>query len=227
MRIAILGPDPVARGFAKEALVRVGHVCQTFSSGNEIIRQLRRETYDLLILDWLVTDISGEEVMLWAHKNLPGRVPVIFLSKRGRDEDLVRILAAGADGYLVKPISGDVLAAYVNALARSIAGVDLKGRLSVREFEFDLRRKILLANGACVETTPKEFDIALLFFRNLGNSVSRGHLLDIVWRQHPVSVSRTVDTHISNVRTKLNLNPENGYVFKPIYGFGYILDLVR
>ncbi|WP_175672707.1 response regulator transcription factor [Burkholderia ambifaria] len=226
MRIAILGSDPVARGFTKDALVRVGHTCQTFASGREIIRQLRRETYDLLILDWLIPDISGEEVMRWAHKNLPGRVPVIFLSKHGRDEDIIRILAAGADGYFIKPISPDVLAAHVNAFARCIAGVAFTSKLSIREFEFDLRKKILLARGTYVETTSKEFDLALLFFRNLGKSVSRGHLLDIVWKQHPVAVSRTVDTHISKVRTKLKLHPENGYVLKSIYGFGYILDLV-
>lgn len=227
MRIAILENDPVARSFMKETLVRAGNVCKTFVLGREIIRQLRHETYDLLILDWRLRDISGEEVMHWVHGNLHGRVPVIFLTDQWRDEDLIRVLAAGADGYFPKSISPGVLMAHVNALGRRVTEYDFKGKLNFREFEFDLGKKIILINGVYLETTPKEFDMALLFFRNLGRSVSRGHLLDMVWGRPSAALSRTVDTHISKVRTKLKLRPENGYMLKPIYGFGYRLDIME
>ncbi|MCA8318576.1 response regulator transcription factor [Burkholderia cepacia] len=227
MRIAILGSDKTSRDFVEEALVRVGYTCETFSSGREIIRQLRCETYDLIILDWLLSDMSGEAVMRWAHESLPMRIPVIFLSKRRRDEDLIRMLAAGADAYLQKPISPDLLAAHVGALARRIAAGDLKSKVRIREFEFDLRNKVIMANGKYFETTPKEFDIALLLFSNIGRSMSRRCLVDIVWRRDSAAVSRTVDTHVSNIRTKLRLNPDNGYTLRPIYGFGYILSLAE
>lgn len=229
MRIAILEDDPVALEFVNATLSQAGHVCKTFVSGWELVRWLRRETFDLLILDWVLPDLSGEDVMRWANHNLPERPLVLFLTNRRQDDDIITILTAGADEYLVKPISPGVLLARVNALTRRLARadpVDPASKLNFREFEFDLARQVLCANGHYIATTQKEFDTALLLFRNLGRSVSRGHLLDIVWKQAPDTPSRTVDTNVSAIRNKLGLRPENGYVLKPIYGYGYRLDLV-
>lgn len=96
--------------------------------------------------------------------------------------------------------------------------------LVVEPYHFDLARKQLTMDGAAVEMTDKEFELAAFLFRNLGRLLSRGHLLEAVWGRNPDLATRTVDTHISRVRSKLNLRPENGFRLTPTYNFGYRLE---
>ena len=96
----------------------------------------------------------------------------------------------------------------------------------VAPYQFDLARKVLSIDGAVVEMTDKEFELAAFLFRNLGRLLSRGHLLEAVWGRNPDLATRTVDTHISRVRSKLNLRPENGFRLTPTYNFGYRLEKI-
>ena len=96
--------------------------------------------------------------------------------------------------------------------------------LDFDRFKFDLRTQTLTANEEQIDMTQKEFHLALLLFRNIGRPLSRGHIREEVWGHDSDVPSRTMDTHVSRVRTKLNLRPEEGYLLAPVYSYGYRLE---
>jgi len=105
MRIAILDDDPSQLEFATQSLSPAGHTCHTFSEGGALIRELRRESFDLIVLDWNVTDMQGDEVLAWVRKHCNETLPVLFMTSRSRESDIVSALNAGADDYVVKPVA--------------------------------------------------------------------------------------------------------------------------
>jgi len=227
MRIAVLEDDPAHAAFVNETLSSAGHVCHEFFNGQAIIRALRRQTFDLLVLDWAVPETSGEEVLHWVRQSLGEHVPVIFMTARKRETDVMSILNAGADDYVVKPVSAGLLLARVSSLLRRAYKINPgTAKETFGEFEFDRRSAQILRNGVPVPLTLREFTLALLLFENLGRPLSRLHILEMVWKQAGNVPSRTMDTHISCLRTKLSLRPENGYRLASVYGYGYRLEKI-
>jgi len=228
MRIAILEDDPVQAGFVSDTLSAAGHVCHEFSKGMALVATLRRQTFDLLVLDWGIPDMSGEEVLLWVRQNLPEYLPVIFMTARGHDSDVTSILNAGADDYLIKPVSAAILRARITALLRRAYRDNSDRRIEIfGDFQFDLLSGNVMQNGLSVPLTQREFALALLLFQNLGRPLSRAHILEIVWKRAANIPSRTLDTHISSLRTKLGLRPKSGYRLATVYGYGYQLHHVQ
>jgi DNA-binding response OmpR family regulator len=228
MRIAVLDDDQEQTEFICNTLTAAGHICHAFASGRDLVRQLRRETFDLLILDWNVPHMSGEEVLRWVRHSLSESLPVIFMTSRSRETDIAAILNLGADDYVVKPVSASVLLARVSSLLRrAYAHSPSATREVYGDYEFDLSAKQLVLKGNAVSLTQKEFDLALLLFRNLSRPMSRAHILDVIWKQDTDIPSRTMDTHVSMLRSKLNLRPEHGYRLAPVYGYGYRLERVE
>lgn len=191
-------------------------------------KRLQRETFDLLVLDWNVPDMSGEEVLKWVRANQSEHsLPIIFMTSRDDEAGITQILNAGADDYVVKPVSGPILRARIGSLLRRAYPVNPEA--TVREFDqfrFDVNLKQAYVGDKAVSLTQKEFELALLLFQHLDRPLSRAHILDLVWKQATDIPSRTMDTHISMLRTKLGLRPENGYRLAPIYGYGYRLERV-
>jgi DNA-binding response OmpR family regulator len=218
MRIAVLDDDPAQTAFVHETMSAAGHVCHTFSEGRALVQQLHRQTFDLLILDWLVPDLSGEEVLRWVRSTLSERVPVIFMTSRGRESDIVSMLNTGADDYVVKPVTANVRRTYqLNTVAV---------KATFGDFEFDLNAKQVHVGQRLVSLTQKEFELALLLFQHLNRPLSRAHIVDMIWKQTVDIPTRTMDTHVSMLRSKLGLRPENGYRLAPIYGYGYRLEQI-
>src|ERR1700761_5117845 len=118
MRIAALDDDPALLESIERVLTEAGHSCQTFALAKTLIAALRRETFDLLVVDWNLPDMSGVETIAWARENLETPPPMLLLTSRSAEEDVVEGLNAGADDYVVKPAPGPVLLARVNALIR-------------------------------------------------------------------------------------------------------------
>lgn len=227
MRIAVLEDDPVYANFAIETLSADGHVCHGFSRGGALVHALRRQTFDLLLLDWVVPGTSGEEVLHWVRQNLREHVPVMFMTAYKRETDIMSILNAGADDYVIKPVSAGVLLARVSSLLRRAYKINAgTARETFGNFEFDRPSAQVLCNGVPVHLRLREFTLALLLFQNLGRPLSRSHILEMVWKQASDIPSRTLDTHISVIRTKLGLRPENGYRLAPVYGYGYCLEQI-
>jgi DNA-binding response OmpR family regulator len=224
MRIALLEDDPAQAAFAIEAMTTVGYICRQFLRGRELVHELRRQTYDLLMLDWM-PDMSGDELLCWVRQGLHAHVPVIFVTDRGHEYEVASILDAGADDYIVKPVPAVVLVARVaSVLRRAYRTSPANGRATFAEYEFDSRVKQVWKSGVQIPLTQREFALALLLFQNLGRPLSREHILEVVWSQRAEVLSRTMDTHISWLRTKLDLRQKNGYCLAPVYGYGYRLE---
>ncbi|MDO9194161.1 MAG: response regulator transcription factor [Undibacterium sp.] len=227
MRIAILDDDQSILELVCTILSAAGHVCHPFDSGKEMLHQLRRESYDMLILDWQVPDLSGTEVLHWVREKLPPTLPVLFMTSRSGEDDIVAGLAAGADDYMIKPIRRGELVARVQALLRrAYPSQTADEHVHFGPYKFETRAGRVSINDAPVEMTQKEFDLALLLFRNIGRPLSRAYILEAVWSRDIDIPSRTMDTHISRVRSKLELRPENGYRLAPVYSYGYRLEQV-
>jgi DNA-binding response OmpR family regulator len=225
MRIAVLEDDAAQAAFVTEALSAVGHTCHEFSKGKALVNALRRETFDLLILDWGIPDMTGAEVLQWIKQSGIERQPVIFITACDHENDITSILNTGADDYLVKPVTTGVLLAHVAAVLRRVYSLSPSAtKQAFGQFEFNLPLGQITKSGVQVALTPREFTLALLLFQNLGRPLSRAHIAEAVWKQAPDILSRTIDTHVSGLRSKLGLRPQNGYRLAPVYGYGYRLE---
>ncbi|EIZ79183.1 winged helix family two component transcriptional regulator [Novosphingobium sp. Rr 2-17] len=224
MRIAILEDDVALAGLVETTLAEAGHVCEVFGDGQLLIRALHRHTYDVLILDWNVPGVSGLETLKWMRANLDVPPPSLMLTSRSAEEDIVEGLSAGADDYVVKPVAPAVLKARVTAVARRAYPEHHPGLEMYGPYTFDTRAETAALSGAAISLTAKEFALALLMFRNLHRALSRAYIFEALWGRNPDLPTRTLDAHISNVRTKLNLRPDNGFKLVPIYAYGYRLE---
>ena len=228
MRICVLDDDVTHAEFVTAALTAAGHSCRAFSDGKTLVHELLRDTFDLLVLDWNMPKMSGDAVLKWIRENLTTNLPVLFLTGRSYEIDIVAMLQAGADDYITKPVSSQLLVARVDTLLRRaypLEAVESHQRFGI--YDFDLENQKVLVHGVPVTLTQKEFDLALLLFRNVSRPLSRTRIRETVWRQDVDIPSRTMDTHISQIRSKLILRPQNGYRIIPIYSYGYRLESVE
>src|SRR4051812_18163378 len=163
-RIAVLEDDPSQAKLLQTWLESQGLVCRVFSEGGEILRAVLRDTYDLVILDWRVPDLSGEEVLRAIRKSVREPLPILFATAQNREEDIVHALKAGADDYLTKPLRRLEFMARVEALLRRSRGfgMDAAGPLEAGVFQIDPEGRTLSRGGEPVVLTQKEFDLALV-----------------------------------------------------------------
>ncbi len=227
MRIAILEDQPEQAALIKSVLASEGHDCDVFLAGGALIAAAGQTRFDLFVLDWEVPDISGEEVLRWVRKNVPAPVPVMFVTGRNAEKDIISALKNGADDYVTKPYLRGVLAARVEALLRRAYPQRTPALLTVKQFAFDPKISHLSLAGTPVHLTQREFDLALLLFQNLDMLLSREQIQESVWGRRAIGASsRTIDTHVSRLRLKLDLQPETGFVLTTVYKYGYRLEQV-
>jgi DNA-binding response OmpR family regulator len=178
-----------------------------------------------LLLDWNLPDESGIDVLRWLREGGNPRLPVLFLTSRNEEEDIVAGLRAGADDYLTKPPKQGELLARVGALLRRIG---LQGEQPAEEdaapYFIDMQRRRVTLEDREVILTEREFDLATYLFRRRGRVVSRDALLEGVWNIRGDVATRTVDTHVSRLRKKLELGGEHGWRLNAVYQHGYRLE---
>jgi len=226
MRIAILEDDPDQLALLQRWLAQDGHDVHGYATGREVMMRAGRESFDLFVLDWQVPDVSGTEVLQWLRNNVSKTVPVLFVTVRDSEEDIVFALEHGADDYMIKPARQHELLARLHALLRRAYPREEDKQLSFPPYDIDTRRNEIRRDGAKVELTPKEYDLAVFLFRNIGRLMSRGHMQEAIWGRSGDLATRTVDTHVSQVRKKLDLRAESGYRVVPVYNYGYRLEQV-
>ncbi len=227
MRIALIEPD-VQHARAIDRLVfAAGHACQHFTASAAFLQCAQVDFFDLLITENWAGDHCAEDVIPLARAILPD-LPVMVLLAAPRESQIVAALHAGADDCLNKPVRGPEMLARIYALMRR-AGLRRspnRRRDVIGGYSFDAAHLSVAFRDRTVILTPKEFRLALLLFNNLARPVSRVHILETVWARGRDLPSRTVDTHISRVRSKLELRVELGYCLTPLYGYGYQLDAI-
>ncbi len=205
----------------EEASFEVTH----FKTGLDFLRQFSHTQYDLCIFDWALPDMEGPDVMTSVRLRASKLPPIVFFTGRSEEEDIVRVIEAGADDYVVKPATRLMFMARIHALLRRSNG-QLTNE-TVYEFgplKLDVKRRLTELNGEEVKLTEKEFDLALYFLKNEGSLLSRTHLMNVVWGSSSEIETRKVDVHVSHLRTKLKLTPENGWKLTSIYQQGYRLE---
>lgn len=227
MRVALLEDDLDHAALVNQWLTNAGHKCEHYTNSHDFIRNIKNESYDLLILDWLLPEMSGLEVLKWIRENIDWQVPTIFVTAMDREDDIVSGLQAGADDYMVKPVNQRELLARMKAVERRSAAIsEEKDIVDLEPFQIDRTNRSISRDGEAIELTQKEYELALFLFKNQGRVMSRAHILENVWGRNPIINTRTVDTHVSRIRGKLGISPEDGWRLTSIYQHGYRLERV-
>jgi DNA-binding response OmpR family regulator len=224
MRIAYLEDDQDQASLIRKWLEEAGHVCHYFDRGHALQRSLARESFDLYLLDWHLPDTDGLQVLKEIRTSLPQAL-VIFATARDRDDDIARVLQAGADDYITKPVRQGELLARIEAVARRLRGAQGNSELvELAPFRINRGARTVEREAVRIELTDKEYALAEFFFLHAGKVVSRQHLLEAVWGLQAKAQTRTVDTHVSRLRTKLGLGGEHGWRLASVHQFGYRLE---
>ena len=225
LRIAILEDDDSQLALLAHWLEAAGHRVRGFANGAELVSALEHTDFEVLLLDWNVTGLTGIDVLKLVRKR--SSVPVLFVSARNEERDIVTAIRSGADDYLTKPVAKLELLARIEALTRRVHAKDEHEMpITVGPFEIDRASRTLHRSGKNITLTNKDFEVACLLLQNIGRLLSRGYLRERVWSDG-VRSSRTIDTHMSRLRKKLGLTPEQGWELRAVYGAGYRLDTVR
>ena len=225
MRVGLLEDNADHAALITAALQAAGHSFEVYATGARLLQAIVRETFDVLVLDWMLPDLSGLEV-LDRLRQRADRIPVIFVTSRDAEQDIVEALAHGADDFLVKPARPAELLARLAALKRRSDKLPARELLSVGPYEFDPATSATRVRGAPVGLSQRQFQLALVLFRNTGRLLSRQYLLEAVWGLNAQVQTRTLDIHVSQLRTALRL-PENGWRITSVYAHGYRLEALE
>ena len=227
-RILVVDDEPDIVALVAFHLAKTGYRVATASSGTEAIALARRERPSLVVLDLMLPDLSGFDVLerLRADDTTRG-VAVLMLTARGGEPDRIRGLSLGADDYLTKPFSPQELVLRVAAILRRTAapaaptaGPVVEDVLAVGPLRIDRAAMTVEVDGAAVELTPTEYKLLVTLAERRGRVQARGHLLETVWEAAPDIQTRTVDMHVQRLRSKLG---EAGELIETVRGFGYRL----
>ena len=222
MRIGLLEDDADHATLVAGMLFAAGHSCEVYPTGARFIQAMVRETFDVLVLDWMLPDMTGIEVLDWLRQ-LQDHTPALVLTSRDAEQDIVEALGHGADDYLVKPPRPGELLARLRALKRRSENLTGNNALVLGPYEFDLQSNVLRLHGAIMDLTERQFQLALVMFRNSGRLLSRQYLLEAVWGLNAQIQTRTLDIHVSQLRNLLGL-ADNGWRISSIYAHGYRLE---
>jgi DNA-binding response OmpR family regulator len=216
--ILLIEDDPLVRRGLQLALSRHGHDVRTADTGEDGLREFGSSAPDLVVLDLMLPGIDGLEVCRRIRAS--GEVPVIILTARGDDFDVVGGLAAGADDYVVKPARPTVLDARIRAVLRRSAGAPDGVRVH-RDLRIDTAALTVCLRGEPVTLTPTELRLLLTLSRAPGRVFSRQQLLEEVWEHDYLGDSRLVDNCVQRLRAKIEAGPATPRYVQTVRGFGY------
>jgi DNA-binding response OmpR family regulator len=199
--VVIVEDDHQIRDLAVRALAGAGHVVWSDDTGMAGLQRVIDESPDVVVLDLGLPDVDGGDVLRMIRG--VSQVPVIIATARDDDDEIVRLLDAGADEYVVKPYSGAELEARIRALLRRAAVVGPSNTIVVGPMTVDLRSRTVDLAGEPVVLNRKEFDLLACLATRAGEVVSRQELYAEVWRQPYGGADKTIDVHVSWLRRKL------------------------
>ncbi len=227
-RIAVVEDDAATSDAICKWVGELGHVPVHFPSGEQLLGTGSAADYALYILDWGLPGMPGIDIVRQLRGNFASEAPVIFCTSRDAEVDVVDALGAGADDFIVKPVRKNELSARIAAaLRRAYPVTPASDILEIPPYSIHLLDRTIAVHGAVADLQNREYELALMLFQNLNGVVSRERLIQSLWGNVPMETSRSLDTHASRIRRKLNLTPENGIVLQSVYGKGYRLQAVE
>lgn len=224
LNIAILEDDQAQSELIESWLLSQEYQTHTYYTGQSLLEDIETQAFDLMLIDWELPDINGPEVMHAIREEHNIETPIIFITSRDSEDDIVSALNAGADDYLVKPVRQFEFLARVKANTKRNQTSTEPIKIETPPYSFNPENEQATLNGTSIELSSKEFELAMYLFSNTGRLLERKEILAAVWRQEADLNTRTVDTHVSVIRKKLAIGPENGWRLKSVYGHGYRLE---
>jgi two-component system phosphate regulon response regulator PhoB len=225
IRILFVEDDVAHHALVRSWLKSEGYHIDAFHSGLEAQQFLGEQWADLAILDWDLPGVSGDKLLQKIRSRSQSIMPVIFQTVHSAESDIVRILDAGADDYLVKPYDRQVLLARMRALLRRFAPMNVEGRkMLIEDCALDQQARSLIVAGVPHKLGTKEFDILWHLARHMGAVVLRQDLMSVVWGWDAAVQSRSVDMYVSRLRTSLKAAGV-GWNVQSVYATGYRLTL--
>jgi len=217
--ILVVDDEPKIVRLARDYLEKNGFRVVTAADGPSALAMARRERPDLIVLDLLLPGMDGREVCRILRRE--SDVPIIMLTALSEESDQIVGLEIGADDYIIKPFSPRALVARVRALLRRAQGdVRAPAVIRVGELEIDTKRYSVTYKGASLHLTPSEFDLLALLARHPGQTLTRQQLMDDLYGGAASGVDRSVDSHIKNLRRKLESASDARFI-ETVYGVGY------
>jgi two-component system response regulator RegX3 len=225
-KIVFLEDDPLFAANICRELEALNYAVTHFSSGQSCLSHLALHDYDVCLFDWNLPDMPGTEVMdrLSKIKRMP---PVIFMTGNDAEQDVVQVLMAGADDYIIKPPVMSVLHARIESLLRRLQEREPQvHKEHLGNLVIDYLNKVILYHGKPVSLTGSEAILAFDLFMHRGQIVTRQHLHGLLGIGDVHIDTRRLDVHISHLRRKLSLNVINGWKLSSIYQRGYRLEFL-
>jgi two-component system phosphate regulon response regulator PhoB len=223
VRILMVEDDPAHHALLNSWLKSEGYQVDAFRNGLDASQYLAGHWADLAILDWDLPGVSGDRLLHKIRRPSQSAMPVIFQTVHAAESDIVQILDAGADDYLVKPFDRQVLLARVRALLRRFGAADAnRRRMMVDGCVLDQNARSLVRGDASHKFGTKEFDILWHLASHLGTVVMRQDLMSVVWGWDAAVQSRSVDMYVSRLRTNLKAAGSSWQV-QSVYATGYRL----
>ena len=222
MRILLVEDDKGIARFVKRGFLENTFSVDLASGGEEGLHLALQRSYDLIILDILLPEMDGIEV-LKRLRTLAIQTPVIFLTAKDAEEDIVRGLNVGADDYLTKPFSFNELLARVHALLRRGKGVSPPTRLQMADLILDVEGHRVFRGREKIDLTPKEYAVLEFFMRHPGEIITRTMINEKVWDYHFDTSTNIVEVHMSHLRNKIDKNFEPR-LLHTVKGVGYVME---
>lgn len=204
-------------------LEKDGFIVSSAINGNEGLKDLKKFEPNLLLLDWMLPDLSGIEICKSIRKNTSFKnLPVIMLTAKGEEEDKIKGLDSGADDYLTKPFSYNELLARIKAILRRSDPKTVSDTLEFDDLRLDRLEKRVFRDSIEIQLGPTEFRLLEFFLTNPKRVFSRDQILENVWPNNINVETRTIDVHIRRLRKSININ-NNKELIRTVRSSGYSL----
>ena len=220
-RILIVDDEPSITEFVSYAMQKEGYLTEIASDGEEALRKIEQQHFDLFILDIMLPGIDGYELCRRIRTKMS--TPILFLSARDTELNKVVGLELGADDYLAKPFGVRELLARTRALLRRSQGNEMVSGNEISAGGITLNEDTHVAQGdkGAIDLTPREFELLACLMRNAGKVVSREDLLHDAWNWDFITETKTVDTHIKRLRDKIESAGYDPKLVETVRGYGY------